>query len=232
MSPSKEDTSFKIADARFAAGAAVAQSLPPSTAPEIAFCGRSNVGKSSLLNMLVARKNLVRTSRTPGCTRQINLFDVDVVGKEKWNVCFVDLPGYGYAARSRDERSQWQKMVEGYFSERPAWKGVVLLMDVRRGLEDEEEDLAEYLESLPRPDLDPLQIVVVATKLDRLARNEQKPALDKFEKRLRTSGLHSLSGRVLGSSAETGEGREQLWRKIESLALKRAPEAPRSEPQS
>ncbi|MEO8875008.1 MAG: ribosome biogenesis GTP-binding protein YihA/YsxC, partial [Polyangiaceae bacterium] len=206
MKPNNEDTRFKIADARFAAGAAIASSLPAPTRPEIAFCGRSNVGKSSLLNMLVSRKNLVRTSRTPGCTRQINLFDVDVVGKTKWNVCFVDLPGYGYAARSRDERSQWQKMVEGYFSERASWRGVVLLMDVRRGLEDEEEELAEYLESLPRDPTDPLQIMVVATKLDRLARNEQKPALDKFEKRLRTSGLQSLAGRVLGSSAETGEG--------------------------
>ncbi|MEO7113914.1 MAG: hypothetical protein ABI183_25965, partial [Polyangiaceae bacterium] len=91
----------------------------------------------------------------------------------------------------------------------------------RRGLEDEEEYLAEYLESLPR--IEPVEILVVATKLDRLARNEQKPALDKFEKRLRTSGLKSLEGRVLGSSATTGEGREQIWRKIEALAVKAAP---------
>jgi GTP-binding protein len=215
---SKDVTAYKIADARFTAGAATAKMLPPSERAEIAFCGRSNVGKSSLLNMLVARKNLVRTSRTPGCTRQINLFDVDVVGKEKFGVCFVDLPGYGYAARSRDERTQWQKMVEGYFAERDGWRGVVLLMDVRRGLEDEEFYLAEYLESLPHRELP--KIIVVATKLDRLARNEQKPALDKFEKRLRTAGLKSLEGRVLGSSATTGEGREQIWRKIEALTAK------------
>jgi GTP-binding protein len=140
------------------------------------------------------------------------------VGKNKFGVCFVDLPGYGYAARSRDERTQWQKMVEGYFAERDGWRGVVLLMDVRRGLEDEEFYLAEYLESLPDRALP--QIIVVATKLDRLARNEQKPALDKFEKRLRTAGLKSLEGRVLGSSATTGEGREQIWRKIEALTAK------------
>ena len=223
MGTNAENTSYKIADARFSSGAAIAKNLPPPGAPEIAFCGRSNVGKSSLLNMLVARKNLVRTSRTPGCTRQINLFDVDVVGTKKWSVCFVDLPGYGYAARSRDERSQWQKMVEGYFSERPSWRGVVLLMDVRRGLEDEEEGLVEYLESLPRPPEAPAEIIVVATKLDRLARNEQKPALEKFEKRLRTSGLKSLKGRVIGSSAETDEGREQIWRKIEALTAKGDP---------
>ena len=209
-------TAYRIADARFVGGATSAKGLPEAGPPEVAFCGRSNVGKSSLLNMLVTRKNLVRTSRTPGCTRQINFFDVDVAGKDKWQIRFVDLPGYGYAARAKGERSAWQAMIEGYFRERETWRGAVILVDVRRGIEHEEQELVEFLASLERKS--PYEILTVATKIDRLSLSERKPALAACEKTLRATGQESLSGHVIGTSASTGDGRELVWKNLERIA--------------
>ncbi|HEX7664627.1 MAG TPA: ribosome biogenesis GTP-binding protein YihA/YsxC [Polyangiaceae bacterium] len=213
-----EKSVYRIADAKFTGGATTAKQLPVAGPPEVAFCGRSNVGKSSLLNMLVARKNLVRTSRTPGCTRQINFFDVDVAAPEKFAIRFVDLPGYGYASRAKSERSQWQTMIEGYFRERETWAGAVILVDARRGLEEEEEELAEFLTSLNRD----FELLVVATKIDRLSLSERKPALATVEKQLRASKEKSLGGRVLGSSASTGDGRDLVWRRLQAMAAKKA----------
>ena len=218
------NTAYRIADARFVGGATSAKGLPEAGPPEIAFCGRSNVGKSSLLNMLVMRKNLVRTSRTPGCTRQINFFDVDVSGrdgagagsgKEKWQIRFVDLPGYGYAARAKGERSAWQAMIEGYFRERETWRGAAILVDVRRGLEQEEQELLEFLASLDRKA--PYEILTLATKIDRLSLSERKPALAACEKSLRAAAPGS-PGRVVGTSASTGDGRELVWKNLERIA--------------
>lgn len=206
-------TAYRIADARFVGGATSAKGLPEAGPPEIAFCGRSNVGKSSLLNMLVMRKNLVRTSRTPGCTRQINFFDVDVAGKDKWSIRFVDLPGYGYAARAKGERSAWQAMIEGYFRERETWRGAVILVDVRRGIEHEEQELVEFLASLDRKS--PFEILTVATKIDRLSLSERKPALAACERTLRAASLQS---RVIGTSASNGDGRELVWKNLERIA--------------
>lgn len=209
-------SSYRVADARFTGGATTAKQLPPAGPPEIAFCGRSNVGKSSLLNMLVQRKNLVRTSRTPGCTRQINFFDVDLAMTPKWSVRFVDLPGYGYAARGKAEKSQWQGMIEGYFRERTTWAGAVILVDVRRGLEEEERELVGFLETLEREK--PFELLVVATKIDRLSLAERKPALLACDKTLKDANVHGLAGRVLGTSASAGDGRDLVWRRIEALA--------------
>src|SRR5947207_443534 len=120
---------IRIARAEFAAGAARGDQIPPPKHPEIAFAGRSNVGKSSLLNMLLARKSLARTSSTPGRTRQINFFDVAVAGGPE--LAFVDLPGYGYAKVSKTEAAGWKDLLEGYLQGRPTLRGVVLLVDAR-----------------------------------------------------------------------------------------------------
>lgn len=189
----------KIAKAEFTAGAAKQNQIPPAALPEIAFAGRSNVGKSSLLNMMLQRKGLARTSNTPGCTRQINFFDVGVAGGPE--MAFVDLPGYGYAKVSKSESRDWKILLEAYLRERPTLKAVVILVDVRRGLEQEEADLVEFLGLRPG-----LPVFLAATKLDKLSRNAQKPALAALQKE---AGV-----KVVGTSAETGAGRDDLWDRI------------------
>jgi GTP-binding protein len=125
----------RVVEATFVAGAVDAESFPAPTHLEVAFAGRSNVGKSSLLNSMMDRRSLARTSRTPGCTRQLNIFEVRCA--DGLVLRFVDLPGYGWARRSKDERMQWQKMIEGYLVTRASLRAVVLLVDVRRGVEDD-----------------------------------------------------------------------------------------------
>ena len=189
----------RVAKAEFAAAAAKAEQVPPPARVEIAFAGRSNVGKSSLLNMLLQRRGLARTSSTPGCTRQIVFFDIAIAkGAE---LAFVDLPGYGYAKVSKTEAASWKRLLEGYLLERESLRAVVLLVDVRRGLEKEEKDLLEFLAQR-----DDVEVIVAATKLDKLSRSAQKPALGKLAKE---SGVTAI-----GTSAETGAGREELWSRI------------------
>ncbi len=189
----------RVAKAEFAAGAASAKQIPPESLPEVAFAGRSNVGKSSLLNMMLARRGLARTSRTPGCTRQINFFEVGIAGGPE--LAFVDLPGYGYAKVSKSESLAWKQLLESYLRERGTLRAVVILVDVRRGLEQEEADLIEFLGL--RPDL---RVVIAVTKLDKLPRNQHKPRLAALA---RAGGV-----RVYGTSAETRYGREELWAEI------------------
>jgi GTP-binding protein len=189
----------RISEAEFTAGAQKREQIPAPKGPEIAFAGRSNVGKSSLLNMMLARKGLARTSRTPGCTRQINFFDIAVAGGPK--LVFVDLPGYGYAKVSKTESRDWKKLLEGYLQERPTLEAVVVLVDARRGVEQEEQDLVEFLglrQGLP--------VFIAVTKLDKLSKSEQKPRLQQIEKQ---AGV-----KVVGTSAETGAGREELWNRL------------------
>ena len=198
----------RIGRAEFTAGAAGKAQIPPAEAPEIAFAGRSNVGKSSLLNMMLALGGLARTSRTPGCTRQINFFDVGVAGGP--DLMFVDLPGYGYAKVSKSESLAWKNLLEGYLREREALRAVVILVDVRRGLEQEERDLIEFLGL--RPDL---RVFIAATKLDKLPRSQHKPTLAALARR---GGV-----RVFGTSAETRHGREELWAELLRVAKEAEP---------
>lgn len=195
-------------------------SLPAPTFVEIAFAGRSNVGKSSLINTLVERKNLVRTSSTPGCTRQINLFAIRTA--DETTLRFVDLPGYGFAKRSKAERSAWANLIDGYLTTRPTLSALVLLVDVRRGMEDDDLELCSMFEKAtsdtPQPNRRPVQVIVVATKLDKLPRSSQKVAL----RRLQTA----TGRRVVGFSSQTREGREDLWRAIRRAALGPVEEIP------
>jgi GTP-binding protein len=192
-----------VTAARFVAAATPGSTLPAAIVSEIAFAGRSNVGKSSLLNTLMQRKNLVRTSSTPGCTRGINIFEA--ICGDGLVTHLVDLPGYGFANRSKQERASWGPHLEAYLRERPTLRGVALLVDVRRGIEKEEDDLLEFLESVSHPSRPPLEVILVATKLDKVPRSRQKTALMQMPSR----GL-----RAIGFSSETGEGRDELWRKL------------------
>jgi GTP-binding protein len=202
-------TDTRVVGADFVAGAVDAKSLPPPTLLEVAFAGRSNVGKSSLLNAMTQRKGLARTSNTPGCTRQLNIFEVRCA--DGLAVRFVDLPGYGWARRSKSERTQWQAMIEGYLTERSGLRAVVILVDVRRGVEDEERELVEFLRLPRKVSGPPLELILVATKVDKISASARKPALDRVAKGAGT--------RPIGFSAVQGAGREELWRAIRSAVL-------------
>jgi GTP-binding protein len=189
---------MEILDASFLASSTDLARLPPPAYAEIAFAGRSNVGKSSLINSLLARKKLVRTSSKPGATRGINFFRVSLRGGGHLDL--VDLPGYGFAKRSKAERRSWGPLIEGFLETRAGLRAVVLIVDARRGLEDDDHELIEYLDSLE------LGVFLVATKIDKLPAHQRKLAVE---------GIKRDAGRrVFPYSAESGEGREPLSRAL------------------
>jgi GTP-binding protein len=206
----RSENEMRVVEATFVAGAVDAKSFPTPTHFEVAFAGRSNVGKSSLLNSMMDRRSLARTSRTPGCTRQLNIFEVRCA--DGLALRFVDLPGYGWARRSKDERQQWQKMIEGYLLTRASLRAVVLLVDVRRGVEEDERQLIEFLR-VPRPvsEAKPLSVVLAATKIDKLSASMRKPALEQVRR--------AAAAPVVGFSAVTGAGRAELWECIRQVVL-------------
>ncbi len=197
---------MQVLDASYVATANDQSALPPPAYAEVAFAGRSNVGKSSLINRLVGRKKLVRTSSTPGCTRGLSLFRARLrVGEgDEARIDLVDLPGYGFAKRSKKERRAWGPMIEGFLRERAGLRAVIVIVDVRRGPEDDDLDLVAYLEELG------VAPIVVATKLDKLPASKRKLALAALTARLGT--------KPIGFSAVTGDGVEELWRRILSVA--------------
>ena len=200
----------RVVAADFVAGAVNAGGLPPPAHIEVAFAGRSNVGKSSLLNAMMQRHSLVRTSRTPGCTRQLNVFAVKCA--DGLQLHFVDLPGYGWAKRSKDERGEWRGMIEGYLQTRASLRAVAILVDVRRGPEDEEQQLVEFLEQRRRvSSAKPLELIFVATKIDKLSANARRPAIEAVKRQ--------AGAGVVGFSAVTGDGREALWARIRHAVL-------------
>jgi GTP-binding protein len=177
------------------------EEIPRARAPEIAVAGRSNVGKSSLINRLTGRKRLARTSATPGCTRGLIFYRISD------RMVLVDLPGYGWARRSAGERAAWKPLVEGYLSKRRALAGVLVLADIRRGPQEEERRLAEYL------DAHGIDRIWVFTKADKLARGERARRVAELER--------AIEEPMIAVSAETGAGIEALERWMQR-ALRRA----------
>ncbi len=168
--------------------------LPPQGRPELAFAGRSNVGKSSAINALANRKRLAHVSRTPGRTQTINFFDL---GGRGW---LVDLPGYGYAKAPRALRAGWEALVSGYFSGRRCLAGVVVLMDARRPPTATDLQLLGWLEALEAPRL------VLLSKSDKLARAARAAALARARRALQAAGAKA---RVMLFSSRQGEGVEE-----------------------
>jgi GTP-binding protein len=197
----------RIVAAEFSAAAKAGLELPPPVQIEIAFAGRSNVGKSSLLNKLMNRRNLARTSSTPGCTRQLNFFNVRT--SHGMNLSLVDLPGYGYAKRSKDERKLWAELIDNYLLERPTLRALALLVDVRRGLEPDDLGLLEMLASGSSATRAAIKPLIVATKLDKLRSGERAAALAE----IKTSGVT-----VFGFSTELPETATSLWAALERRA--------------
>ena len=194
-----------VLDAEFVAGATALGQLPAPTFAEVAFAGRSNVGKSSLINNLVRRKKLVRTSGAPGCTRAINIFRVRLrTNDEEAHLDLVDLPGYGYAQRSKAERKSWGPLIEGFLSERPGLRGAVVIVDIRRGTQDDDLQLLEFLESVG------VTPILVATKIDKLPANKRKPAVAKLQR--------EIKHRVIPYSSVTGDGWDALWKQVLSVS--------------
>jgi GTP-binding protein len=173
---------------------------PESELPEIAFAGRSNVGKSSLLNQLVRRKAFARVSRTPGRTREINFFRVNS------SFILADLPGYGYARISKEKKADWKPLIEGYLRGTPHLAGVVQLLDIRREPSDDDVAMLDYLAELELP------TVVVLTKADKLSRNAADARADEIMK-----SLSLERDQTILFSATTGQGRDELAAAVASL---------------
>lgn len=173
---------------------------PESNLPEVAFAGRSNVGKSSLLNSLVRRKSFARVSRTPGRTREINFFRVNN------GFVLVDLPGYGYARVSKERKAEWKPLLESYLRRTTQLRGIVLLLDIRREPSEDDRAMLDFLAEMEVP------TIIALTKTDKLG---------KAAARQRASELSDILGlsseQVISFSAHTGEGRVELLEAITDL---------------
>lgn len=187
--------------ARFVISAAKPTDFPPPSLPELAVVGRSNVGKSSLINALVGQDGLARTSRTPGRTRLVNWFEVSA------NPPFmlVDLPGYGFAQVNLDMKESWKPLIESYLSQRTTLAGVLLLIDIRRGVQDEELDFLPWLAERQTP------VVVALTKSDKLAKNKRQLEV------LRAKQALGQKRDPFAVSVLQNEGIDPLWRALHNL---------------
>lgn len=165
--------------------------------PQVAMCGRSNVGKSSLINKLLNRKKLARVSSEPGKTITVNCYDVDA------SLYLVDLPGYGYARRSFDEREKWKTLIDKYFST-SGQRLYLQLVDLKVGLTKDDENMVEFLKAMELP------FAVVATKADKLNKTNKEKCLQA----LRENKLLPKDVEIIPFSSQTGEGVEQLWQII------------------
>ncbi len=193
----------KITSAEYSFSVHQAGQLPGGEFPEVAFLGRSNVGKSSLINVLLGRRKLVRTSAHPGCTRALNFFLVN----GRWY--FVDLPGFGYAAVSKELKAQWGEMILDYLGNRRQLAAVVLLQDGRRQPGPEEQFLREFLREKGRP------VIPVLTKADKLKQGERARHLKRLAETLGPQGEDHAG--FIWFSALTHEGRERLWARLLEL---------------
>ena len=187
---------MKIRSAEFILSASSPWQFPSPTLPEIAFAGRSNVGKSTLINSLLNRKKLVKTSSTPGKTQLINFFKIN----DKFH--FVDLPGYGFAKVPETVRQQWQRLIEAYLQERESLRNVVLIIDSRHGPTSQDRQLKEWLDYYERP------VLIVASKIDKLKRGQIQKHLKIIRQDL------SLDTTPLAHSSLEKGRRDEIWKNL------------------
>jgi GTP-binding protein len=202
----KKETAPQILAADFVAESRALAHLPPEGPPETAIAGRSNVGKSTLLNKLSARRSLARTSKTPGRTRGIIFYDLLAQfsgAPARQALRLADLPGYGYAQVSHEERDQWRTLIEGYVKTRRTLRLFLVLVDARRDIQPDELELLEWLDTQSVPH----QLVI--TKIDKLSAAERGALKDRLKARF---GGHPPALALV--SGETGEGVDHLWRVI------------------
>lgn len=192
---------LKYETARYEASYGTIAQLPKPTTPEVSFVGRSNVGKSSLLNRLLGRKQLARVSSVPGKTANINFFDVD-------GVKFVDLPGYGYAKVSHTEKQRWADLIGGYFEQERSFNLVISLVDIRHEAQKLDLQMVDFLTEAELP------FVVALTKADKITRNKQNQAAVALR-----SSFGLAQEQIIITSSETGLGIDELRRRIEDATL-------------
>ena len=192
---------LKYETARYEASYGTIAQLPKPTTPEVSFVGRSNVGKSSLLNRLLGRKQLARVSSIPGKTANINFFDVD-------GVKFVDLPGYGYAKVSHAEKQRWADLIGGYFEQERSFNLVISLVDIRHEAQKLDLQMVDFLTEAELP------FVVALTKADKITRNKQNQAAATLR-----SSFDLAQEQIIITSSETGLGIDELRRRIEDATL-------------
>jgi GTP-binding protein len=198
---------MEVIKAEFVKSAVKPKDYPLETLPEVAFVGRSNVGKSSLINVLANRKSLVRTSSTPGRTQLINFFDINGI------LTLVDLPGYGYAKAPPDVRKQWGPMIETYLARRGNLRAVVLILDIRRIPSDGDLQMLGWLDTY---DIPPIVVLTKCDKLSKVERAKQTALIASVIKRDRNELLHF--------SALSRDGRDAVWEEILRLTLAQAEE--------
>ena len=192
---------LKYETARYEASYGTIAQLPKPTTPEVSFVGRSNVGKSSLLNRLLGRKQLARVSSVPGKTANINFFDVD-------GVKFVDLPGYGYAKVSHTEKQRWADLIGGYFEQERSFNLVISLVDIRHEAQKLDLRMVDFLTETELP------FVVALTIADKITRNKQNQAAAALR-----SSFGLAQEQIIITSSETGLGIDELRRRIEDATL-------------
>lgn len=186
---------MKIKQSDFVISAVSQEQYPDDFLPEIAMAGRSNVGKSSLINMLINRKNLARTSSTPGKTQTINFYDIDNLFR------LVDLPGYGYAKVSKESKKKWGKIIETYLRERTTLLEVIQLVDIRHKPTQEDKDMYKWIKSFG------FNGIVVATKHDKVKKSQLKKHIDIIRKEL-GMGLDDV---LVTTSTSTRKGKYEIW---------------------
>lgn len=190
-----------IRSAEYIASAVNPSQYPAGDCPEIALVGRSNVGKSSLINRVINRRNLARTGNTPGKTQTLNFYRIN----DAWY--FVDLPGYGYANVSKDTRSGWGKMMETYLGQRENLRAALQIVDIRHEPSKEDGEMHEWLRHFQVPTL------VVATKADKISRGQWPKHLAQIAKAFSLSDWHL----ILPFSAQTGQGAEELKNELDQI---------------
>ena len=191
---------MKIISAEFLTGAVSFKQYPDSVFPELAFVGRSNVGKSSLINSLLNRKKLVKTSQTPGKTQEINFFKINN------DFVFADLPGYGFAKVPQSVQKRWKKMIEDYLLRRETLLAVIFIIDLRRNPSPLDLDLQRWLEACG------VEYLLVGTKVDKLSQSEAK----KQVKKLNVAYFNKDGDKLLAYSSKSSRGRKELWGKIDT----------------
>ncbi|TMW71619.1 ribosome biogenesis GTP-binding protein YihA/YsxC [Alteribacter natronophilus] len=189
---------MKVTEADLVISAGRADQFPPGPFPEVALSGRSNVGKSSFINTILARKALARTSQRPGKTQTLNFYKIN----DRFH--FVDVPGYGYAKVSKKERDAWGRLMETYFETREQLRGVVLLVDVRHKPTEDDRMMYDWLKHHEQ------KVIVVATKADKISKGKQQKNLAVIKRDLDVAP----DDPVILFSSETGLGKDKAWREI------------------
>ena len=196
----QEVKEMNVNNVLLAAVAVKREQYPTDQLPEVAFAGKSNVGKSSLINTMINRKALARTSQNPGKTRTINFYNVEN------QLYFVDLPGYGYAKAPKTEKEKWGKMIESYLLKRQELRSIILLVDIRHEPGENDIMMYEWLKHYGH------NIIIVATKSDKIKRSQ----LDKHKKMLATAFGLGKEDIPLPFSSESKAGKDELWQIIEA----------------